>query len=282
VSEESIWKVLELVAVPAGMAVLPIAGTCMVAGVLANVVQVGLKPAPKAIKPNFKKLNPIAGAKNIFGTRALFEAVKNVSKVAVVGSIAGFAVFPKLEDLAALVGMPPVALAPAAAREILSVGQRAAAAYLVIAIADVIYQRWRHDKDLRMAKQEVKDEVKQQGLPAEVRQALRRRQMQVANARMMDAVPTADVVVTNPTHYSVALRYDAEKAAPEVVAKGMDHLALRIREAAREHGVQVVPDPPLARSLHATVEVGQLIPEELYAAVAQVLAFVYRTAGRTA
>jgi flagellar biosynthesis protein FlhB len=162
---------------------------------------------------------------------------------------------------------------------VLSVAQRAAAAYLLIALADMIWQRYRFEKNLRMDKQEVKDEHKQQELPSEIRGAQRRRAMELARARMMEAVPTADVVVVNPTHYSVALRYDSSKPAPVVVAKGLDHVALRIREVAREHGVAVVPDPPRARTLHATVELNQMIPEELFAAVAQLLAYVYRVAG---
>jgi flagellar biosynthetic protein FlhB len=131
-----------------------------------------------------------------------------------------------------------------------------------------------------MDKQEVKDEAKQQQLPMEVRSAIRRRQMAASRARMMGEVPTADVVVTNPTHYAVALRYDGSNPAPEVVAKGVDLVAARIREIAREAGVTIVPDPPLARTLHASVEVGHQIPEELFGAVAQILAFVYRMASK--
>jgi flagellar biosynthetic protein FlhB len=168
---------------------------------------------------------------------------------------------------------------PHLAAEVLAIAQRAALAYLVIAVADAIYQRWRFAKQMRMDKQEVKDEHKQQELPAEIKGAQRRRSMELARARMMDAVPTADVIVTNPTHFSVALRYDGEHPAPVVVAKGQDVLALRIRELARERGVAVVPDPPLARALYASVDVGRMIPEELYEAVAQLLAYVYRVAG---
>ena len=175
--------------------------------------------------------------------------------------------------------MPPAVLLPAIGHMALGIAQRAAMAYLVIAVADVIYQRWRHEKNLKMDKQEVKDEGKQQQLPAEVKGAQRRRAMELARARMMDAVPTADVIVTNPTHFSVALRYDSEHLAPIVVAKGQDVLALRIRELGRERGVAVVPDPPLARALYGSVEVGRMIPEELYEAVAQLLAYVYRVAG---
>jgi flagellar biosynthetic protein FlhB len=129
-----------------------------------------------------------------------------------------------------------------------------------------------------MDKQEVKDEAKSQELPAEVKGAMRRRQLAAARARMMGAVPTADVVVTNPTHFAVALKYDGTAPAPEVVAKGQDLLALKIREIAADHRVPVVENKPLARSLHASVEVGQHVPEELYEAVAQVLAYVYRIA----
>ena len=282
VGREGIGDVLMEVANAWLLSLAPIAAVCMVAGLLASVGQVGFKPSAQAIKPDPKKLNPLAGAKMIFGTHALFEGAKSIVKVVAVGAIAALALLPKLDELAALVGMPPAVLLPAIAHMALGIAQRAAVAYLVIAVADVIYQRWRHEKQLKMDKQEVKDEGKQQQLPAEVKGAQRRRAMELARARMMDAVPTADVVVTNPTHYSVALRYSADALAPVVVAKGQDLVAFRIRELAREAGVAVVPDPPLARALHASVEVGRMIPEELFQAVAELLAYVYRTAGRSA
>jgi flagellar biosynthetic protein FlhB len=237
---------------------------------------------PAGLKPDFKKLNPLTGAKNLFGPNAIAETLKSVAKVSAVGGIVALAVFPKLEELAGLLGMPAAELLPHLAKEVLAIAQRAALAYLVIAAADAIYQRWRFAKQMTMDKQEVKDEHKSTELPPEVRGAIRRRQMQAARARMMADVPTADVVVTNPTHFAVALRYDPEKAAPEVVAKGSDLLAKKIREIAVDSGVPVISDPPLARSLHASVEVGRVIPEELYQAVAQLLAFVYRTARRRA
>jgi len=261
-----------------GMALLPILVACVVAGVGASVAQVGFKPAPKALwEP--QKLNPITGAKNIFGLNALMETAKSSLKIAVVGAIIAIAVFPKLEEMAALVGMPAAALLPHMASLILSIAQRAAIAYLVIGLLDFVYQKHRFEKNLRMDKEEIKQEHKQQELPNEVKGAQRRRAIEMSRARMMDAVPTADVIVTNPTHFSVALRYDSGNAAPVVVAKGADHLALRIRTRAAEHGVAVVPDPPLARTLYASVEVGRMIPEELYQAVAQLLAYVYKVAG---
>jgi flagellar biosynthetic protein FlhB len=265
-----------------GLTVGPIALACMGAGLLGNFVQVRPRFNSAGLKPNAKKLNPIAGAKQIFGPNVLFETAKNLTKVIIVGAITAFAVLPKIQEFSALVGMAPGDFVAALAKTILGIFKRAAVAYLIIGILDFVYQRWRHEKSLKMDKQEVKDEHKNASSPPEVRGAIRRRQMQAAKARMMAAVPEADVVVTNPTHYAVALKYDGEKLAPEVVAKGKDLIAAQIRKIARENDVPVVSDPPLARSLHAVVEVGHEIPEELYQAVAQLLAFVYRVANRKA
>jgi flagellar biosynthetic protein FlhB len=230
------------------------------------------------MRPNFQRLNPVTGARNLLGTHALVETVKSLIKVAVVGAVAASALLPQLTSLGASVGTPPAALGSLLSSSVMGIAQRVAIAYLLIGIADFIYQKRRITKSLKMTKQEVKDEAKNADLPPEVKGQIRKRQIQAFRARMMAAVPQADVVVTNPTHYAVALRYDPDKRAPEVVAKGVDLVAARIREIAREHGVTVVPDPPLARTLHASVEVGHVIPEELYQAVAQLLAFVYRTA----
>ena len=262
------------------LAILPIAFVCAVAGLLVNVGQVGVKLTPQALKPQPSRINPVTGAKNVFGSRMFFEGGKSLLKVAVVGVIVGMAVIPKLTELAATVGMAPSALGAELAGTVLSIAQRAAIAYLAIGAIDYAYQRWRYEKQLRMTKQDVKDEYRTQHMPAEVRSMQRRRMMQQARARMMAAVPNADVVVTNPTHFAVALSYDGTKPAPEVVAKGQDLIALQIRRVAAEHDVPIVENKPLARSLYATVEVGQLIPEELYHAVAQVLAHVYRVAGK--
>lgn len=264
------------------VSVAPIAVACALAGLGTSVAQVKWRPSAKVLKPDFKRMDPIKGAKNIFGPNALFEGAKTVVKTIAVGGIAALALFPELPEMAALVGLPPADLAAKLVSITMAIAWRATAAYFVLAICDYVWQHHRQEKQLRMDKQEVKDEVKQQAVPEEVRSAQRRRQMQGARARMMSAVPEADVVVTNPTHYAVALAYDGSKLAPEVVAKGQDLIALQIRRIAAEHGVAVVENPPLARSLHASVEVGHPIPEELFGAVAQLLAFVYRVAGRRA
>jgi flagellar biosynthetic protein FlhB len=261
--------------------VAPIAGMCMAAGFVVNVAQVGgVKPSWQAIKPTFGKLNPLTGAKNLFGPRIFFESGKALTKVAAVGAVVALALVPQLTSLGASIDTTPVALGNMLASGAFSIAQRAAIAYLLIGIIDVIYQKRKMAKSLRMTKQEVKEEGKLHSAPPEVRAALRRRQLQAARARMMAAVPQADVVVTNPTHFAVALSYDGSHPAPVVVAKGQDLVAKQIRRIAEENDVPIVPDPPLARSLHASVEIGQMIPAELYAAVAQVLAFVYRMAGR--
>ncbi len=260
----------------------PIAAVCLATGVLANVAQTRGKASPAALKPDPKRLNPVSGAKNVFGPRILFETAKSLAKVGVVGAIVASALIPRLTELSATVGANPGALGAMLVSMVLAIAQRAAFAYLFIGLIDYGWQRWRHEKGLRMTKQELREEMKQHSLPAEVKGALRRRQLQAARARMMAAVPQADVVVVNPTHFAVALQYDGTRPAPECVAKGQDLIALQIRRLAEEHGVPVVEDRPLARSLHAAIEIGQLVPEELYQAVAQVLAYVYRVAKRRA
>jgi flagellar biosynthetic protein FlhB len=261
-------------------AVAPIAGVCVAAALVAGVAQAGFKPTPAALKPDFRRLNPVSGLKNLMGANLVFETVKAVAKVTVVGGAAALVLLPGLTGLASQVGIKPYALGVLLGQRAATVGKQAAFAYLAIGVADYAWKRRKHVKELMMTKQEVKDETRQYGVSAEVKAALRRRQMQAARTRMMAAVATADVVVTNPTHYAVALLYDGSRTAPEVVAKGKDLVALQIRRIAEEHDVPVVGDPPLARALHGSTEIGQVIPEELYAAVAQVLAFVYRLAGR--
>lgn len=258
----------------------PIAAVCMLTGVLAGAAQVGLRPSTQALKPDFRRINPASGLRNLVGPNMVFEAVKAIAKVAVVGLVAGLALLPGLQDLASRVGISPTALGLIFGERALGIAQHAAFTYLFIGLLDYAWKRYRHEKQLRMTKQQVKDEARHYGVSNEVKAALRRRQMQAARARMMAAVPGADVVVTNPTHYAVALLYNGSRTAPEVVAKGKDLIAAQIKRIAQENDVPVVPDPPLARALHQSTEIGQVIPQELYAAVAKVLAFVYRLAGR--
>ncbi len=260
--------------------VAPLAGMCVAAAIVVNVAQVGMKPSAQAVKPSFGKINPITGFKNRFGPTMFFEGGKALTKVAAVGAVVAIALIPQLTQLGASIDTTPTALGSMISSGAYGLAERAAAAYLLIGIIDLVHQRRRLAQSLKMSKQEVKEESRQADLPPEVKSAIRRRQIQAARARMMAAIPQADVVVTNPTHFAVALSYDGSHPAPVVVAKGQDLVAKQIRRIAEENNVPIVPDPPLARSLHASVEIGQMIPAELYAAVAQVLAFVYRMAGR--
>jgi flagellar biosynthetic protein FlhB len=264
----------------AALCLAPIVAACMLAGVVVNLAQVGIRPKSQALKPNFRRLDPKSGFQRIAGKQGLVELVKNLLKISIVLWVVLSALLPHIQDYASMVGISPLQFGSETASLVKQIAYRATFAYLAIGVVDFIYQRYANEKSMRMKKEEVKEEGKGQDLPAEVKGAIRRRQREAARARMMADVPTADVIVTNPTHYSVALKYDGHSAAPTVVAKGKDLIALRIREIAKENGVPIVPDPPLARAMHASVEVGQQIPEELFAAVAQILAYVYRVAGR--
>lgn len=280
VDQKGVGTLFMLVGQHVALAAAPIMLICLVAGFVASAAQVGLKPMPGAMKPEFKKLNPAAGFKNLFNPQHFaVETFKNVAKTVAVGAITALAVFPKLDEFAALVGTPPADIIPEIAHLVMMIATRAAMAYLALAALDFAWQKHKHEKSLKMDKEEIKQEFKQQELPAEIKSQQRRRAMEMSRSRMMEAVPSADVIVTNPSHYAVALKYESGTSAPIVVAKGVDNLAHKIREAAKDAGVMIVPDPPLARTLYANVDVGRQIPEDLFHAVAQLLAYVYRVAG---
>ena len=276
VTLSSIGDLLTRSGMDTAMALAPVVGICTVFAVVVNLAQVGIKPKKKALKPNFKRLNPQQGFKRIVGKQGLVELFKNVVKLAVVCWIVLGAFLPHMTDYAAMVGVSPLQLGGSMFALIKGIAFRAAFAYLFIGVLDYFWQRHSREKSLMMKKEEVKEEGKGQDLPAEVKGAIRRRQRETARARMMQDVPTADVVVTNPTHFSVALKYDGQSAAPIVIAKGQDLIALKIREVAGEHNVPIVENPPLARTLHATVEIDEEVPAEHYKAVAEVIGYVMR------
>jgi flagellar biosynthesis protein FlhB len=261
-------------------AVAPVMIAAAIAGVVANVAQVRFKISLTPLQPSFTKLNPATGLRNLFGPSGIVEAGKALAKLALVGGTAFLTVWPRLPTFGALVGLPPADLLSQIGGEVLSIVIRVGGLLFLMGFADFLWQRHRLEKSLRMTKEEIKQEQRQTDVAPEVRGAMRRRQFQLARRRMLADVPLADVVVVNPTHYAAALRYDGSKPAPELVAKGVDHVAAAIRAVAEEHGVPIVSDPPLARMLYRQVELGAQIPEDLFAAVAQVLAYVYRIAGR--
>jgi flagellar biosynthetic protein FlhB len=244
----------------------------MVVAVGAAAGQGGIYLATKSIKPKWSKLNPIQGAKRVFGTQALWEGAKLLLKSSVVGLL----VWRAVKDLMPLVGgLVPLDVAlELAAGAATSLMRDVAAAGLVAAAADYAFQRRKMGKQTRMTKKEIRDEHKMTEGDPLVKSAIRSRQLAAARNRMMADVPDADVVLVNPVHVAVALKYEASRGTPRVVAKGAGAVAARIRAVADEHRVALVEDIPLARALHASCEVGQEIPPELYHAVAQVLAFV--------
>ena len=248
---------------------------------ICDFVQVGFKPTTKPLQPKFSKLDPISGMKKIFSTRKVFELVKSILKLGIMAIVIISFFSGRKESLFLLYDIPLKQAIGLMGNLIIDLGLRIAAAYMIIAFADLIYQRRKFNKDMMMTKQEVKDEFKNSEGNPEVKGAQKRRMMQASQRRMMQNLPKADVVITNPTHYAVAIKYDANEAdAPMVVAKGADYLAQRIKDIARENDVEIVENKPLARMLYANVEVGELVPPELYKAVAEVLAYVYHLKGK--
>ena len=248
---------------------------------ICDYVQVGYKPTTKPLQPKLSKLNPISGLKKIFSARKLFELAKSILKLIIMGIVI-YSFFSKRNDyLFLLYDMPLGQAIGLMGNLIIDLGLRVAIAYMIIAFADLIYQKRKFTKDMMMTKQEVKDEFKNSEGSPEVKSAQKRKMMEASRRRMMQAVPQADVVITNPTHFAVAVKYDANEAdAPMVVAKGADFMAQRIKELAKENDVEIVENKPLARMLYANVEVGELVPPELYKAVAEVLAYVYHLKGK--
>jgi flagellar biosynthetic protein FlhB len=252
-------------------------------GLVLNYLQVGFLLTTAPLLPDLAKLNPGQGLKRLFSRQALVELLKSLAKVILIGWAAYGAVRPAFDLVLGLNQTGVEEVFPTLEVLIYRVGLRVSLALLVLAILDYAYQRWDYRRSLRMSKQEVKDELKEQEGDPQVRSHLRSRMRQMALRRMMQKVPQADVVITNPTHLAAALQYDARTMdAPEVVAMGADYLAQRIRELAEANGVPVVENPPLARALWAAAEVGQAVPIELYQTVAEVLAFVYRLRRRRA
>lgn len=257
--------------------IAPVFAVSLGAGLLLNYVQVGFMFTTAPLTPDLGKLNPGRGLKRLFGRQALVELVKSAAKVFLIGWAAWGAIRPAY-DLVMGLNLADVGdVFPTVEALVYRVGMRVTAVLFVLALIDYAYQRWDYSRNLRMSKQEVKDEFKQMEGDPHVKGQIKARMRQVAMRRMMQRVPQADVVITNPTHYAVALEYDVDRmSAPEVVAMGADYVAQRIKELARQSGVVVVENPPLARALWSSAEIGQAVPVELYQAVAEVLAFVFR------
>ncbi|MCF4127072.1 flagellar biosynthesis protein FlhB [Methylobacterium sp. SyP6R] len=251
-------------------------GAVAAAGLVGGLFQHPLVWTTETLAPKFSRVSPMAGLKRLLGPEAWFQFGKGVVKILLVGIAAGMVLWGDRDRLEAFARIEPQGVLQGTLALCLRLMGAVLASYVVVTLGDAFYQRFRWRAKLRMSKQEMKEEMKEQDGNPEVKGRLRQIRMQRVKKRMMAAVPGASVIVTNPTHYAVALRYEAGMAAPVCVAKGVDALAFRIREVGREHGVPVVENPPLARALHATVDIDEAVPPEHYRAVAEVIGYVLR------
>lgn len=248
---------------------------------VSDLFQVKWRPTSKPLQPKLSKLNPLNGIKKIFSAQSLVELVKSVAKILLIALVTYSYIKKKSGLLYALYDMSMMQAVNLIGETVIELGIRISAIYMIIAGADFMYQKYKFKNDMKMTKQEVKEEYKNAEGDPEIKGKIKARMREASQRRMMQAIPKADVVITNPTHYAVAIRYDTEVApAPIVVAKGSDYLAQKIKQIARENNVEIVEDKPLARMLFANVDVDKQIPPELYQAVAEILAMVYHAQGK--
>lgn len=271
-----VFTAMKLSGTKAFVLLAPVLGIALIIGVGSSVVQTGFLNVEDALSPNFDKLNPLEGFKRIFSLRTVMEAVKALLKLAFIGAIALMIIKSEVFKVPAMIqfsaGQLMSYLGDITVRLLSGIGM----AMVALTAADYFFQRWDLDKKMMMTKQEVKEEHKQREGDPHIKARIRRVQREMANRRMMEKVPQADVIITNPTHIAVALKYDAGLPAPQVIAKGADLIAEKIKEIARQHKIPIVENKPLARTIYKTLKLGQVIPRELFVAVAEVLSYVYR------
>lgn len=268
--------ILELVIILA-----PVLLIGVVVAILCDVVQVRWHPTTKPMQPKLSKLNPLKGFGRIFSKNSIVELIKAALKIVIISYVVYSYLKGRENQIFLLYDVTLNQAIGLIGEIVIDLGIRIAIVYMIIAFADFAYQKWKFNDDMKMTKQEVKDEYKNQEGDPQIKGKQKQRMREASMRRMMQQLPEADVVITNPTHYAVAVKYDAEKYdAPYVIAKGENYLAQKIKEVAKEHSIEIVENKPLARMLYANVEVGGLVPPELYQAVAEVLAFVYHLKGK--
>jgi len=247
-------------------------------GLASGFGQVGFTISAEPLKPTFDKINPLNGFKRLFGKRALFDALKTVFKLGLFGGLAFSVIRSHWSQIPGWGMLPPLMALSAAGNLLHTIIVRLAIAWMILAAVDYLFQRQETEKQIKMTKEEVKREYKEQEGSQEIKIAQMRRRQQMKRGRLAQQMKTATIVVTNPTHYAVAIRYErGVDSAPLVIAKGQDYLALKIRELAADYRVPIIPNPPLARALYKQCEVGDFVPKDLFVAVAEVLAFVHKT-----
>lgn len=255
----------------------PIFIASFVLSLIANVGQVKWKVSSEPLKPKLNKINPISGFKKIFSMEKIFEFLKSIVKLIILGSVVYTTLKEKWGYLLQLYDFTLPQAIVAIGNVIIEIGLKISICFLIFAVADIMYQKHKFSKDMRMTKQEIKDEYKNTEGDPQIKGKIRQKMREVSRQRMMQAVPEADVIITNPTHLAVAIKYDKDKgSAPVVIAKGADYVAAKIKEIARENAVEIVENKPLARMIYFNVDLGDEIPQEMYQMVAEVLAYVYR------
>jgi flagellar biosynthetic protein FlhB len=278
VTSESVAYVFNGASIEAAKMLAPVMLLAIIAGISSNLIQTrGFLFTTEPLKFDLKRIDPIKGAKRIFSVRALVELSKSFLKITFVGAITFSIIWFYKDEVLMLIFKNAESALALFARIAIIMGFTATAALLFLAVLDYLYQRYDFEKNMRMSKQDIKDEYKNMEGDPQIKSKIKEKQQMMATRRMMAEVPEADVVITNPTHYAIALKYDEAKSeAPYVVAKGADHTAKRIREIAEEHDIITVEDKLLARSLYQEVEINEVIPEVFYQAVAEILAYVYQ------
>lgn len=282
--EVSVWDhayLLREVSLRMLLYMLPFLAVALIGGIVVEIMQVKWEPTTKPLEPKFSKLDPIKGFKKIISLNSLVELIKAIFKILLISIVVYSTLKNEWRSLFVLLDMPVEQAIALVGELTINLGLKISLIYAVLAFADFIYQKWKFNKDMMMTKQEIKDEFKQSEGDPKIKGKIRQRMMQASQRRMMQDLPKADVVITNPTHFAVAIKYDDKLYdAPYVVAKGCDHLAMKIKEVAKEHHVEIVENKPLARMLYHNVELGAVIPPELYKAVADILVMVYKAQGK--
>jgi flagellar biosynthetic protein FlhB len=281
ITENNISTMFREVTLEAAKSTFPLMIIALVAGVFGNYLQIGFLFATDPLKMKLEKIDPIKGFKRIFSIRAIVEFLKSVFKIVIVSFIAFSFIWYRIDEIFLLsqkgIGNALVLIATIT----FQIGISVAIVLLFLSILDYLYQKYDFEKNIRMSKHDVKDEHKKSEGDPLIKRKIRERQMQMAMRRMMQEVPKADVIITNPTHFAIAIKYDPKQMeAPMVVAKGVDLVALKIKEIANEYGILTMENKPLARALYHQVEIGDSVPEDLYKAVAEVLAYVYKLQGK--
>ncbi|MCR2820704.1 flagellar biosynthesis protein FlhB [Lederbergia panacisoli] len=277
VSEDNIQLILLDILKELVFLIGPVMLIALIAGIASNLAQVGFMVTGEPLQPKLEKLDPIKGMKRIFSIRAIVELLKSILKIGFVGSITFFVLWIRIDEVLILSHKSIGAALKTVGSLTLQMGIAASLALLFLSLFDYLYQRYDYEKNIRMSKQDIKDEFKNTEGDPLIKSKVKQKQREMAMSRMMQEVPKADVIITNPTHYAIALKYDDENDdAPVVIAKGIDFMAQKIKSIASEHNIIMVENRLLARSLYDQLDIGQKIPDEFFKAVAEILAYVYR------